>query len=182
MIITFIGTIGGGKTASAVYEAYKYHQLGYTVYSNIKLSFPSVSLTKEKFDDLVANDHQLQNAVLLLDEVHIWLDSRGSMKKKNRAITYFILQTRKRNIRMLCTTQHLHQVDKRLRDSVDILVFCRNMSNQTSTITNDQEVFIEQQYVYQWREDQKPKIKVIYINPLFQLYDTREIVSFTEVG
>lgn len=130
---------------------------------------------------MIRDREQLQNAVLLLDEMHIWIDSRSSMKQKNKAITYFILQTRKRNVRLLYTTQHLHQVDKRLRDTTDVIVFCRNISNRTSTV-RDKNVptYIINEFVYQWREDMKPKMKVIHANPVYDLYDTTEMVEWTD--
>lgn len=113
IIIAFVGTVGSGKTLSAVYEAYKYYKYkGYTVYSNIGLKFPHIKLNRKTLDALIKEKKGLQDAVLLMDEVHISVDSRSSMSKRNKAISYFVLQTRKRNVRLLYTTQHLHQVDK----------------------------------------------------------------------
>jgi hypothetical protein len=181
MIECFIGTVGSGKTLSAVYECYQYYKQGYTVYTNIELKFPHTKLTKRVFDVLVKEKKGLQDAVIFIDEAHIWLDSRSSMMKKNKVITYFILQTRKRNVRMLVTTQHLGQVDKRLRDTIDILVFCRNMTNQTSLVKDASiPVYILQEYVFQWRDDMTPRKRSLYANPVFPLYDTSEIVDFTD--
>lgn len=177
----FIGTVGGGKTLSMVYEAYKYYKYrGYTVYANFGLRFPHIKLTKEKFDELIGSPDGLQNAVVLIDECHIWLDSRSSMRKKNKMITYFILQTRKRNVRLLATTQHLHQVDKRLRDTVDILVFCKNVSNNTSLVSKEGQTWIQQEYLFQWKEMQRPMKHLLYGNPVFPLFDTTEVVSLAE--
>lgn len=163
------------------YEAYKYHLKGMTVYSNYHLNFPHIKLTKAVFDELLSDPVGLQDAVLCLDEIHIWIDSRSSMGKKNKIMTYFLLQTRKRNVRLLCTTQHLHQVDRRLRDTIDILVFCRNMTNKTSTVQDSsKDVYILQEYVFQWKDDARPRLKKLYANPIFSLFDTTEIVSFQE--
>lgn len=101
------------------------------------------------------------------------------MQKKNKTITYFILQTRKRNVRLLVSTQHLHQIDKRLRDTIDILVFCRNMSNKTSTITANKKTYIMQEYLFQWK-DAPPKNKMLYANPIFPLFNTEEIIDVRE--
>jgi hypothetical protein len=169
------------KTLSMVYEAYKYWKYHkYTVYSNIKLNFPHIRLTKKVFDRLVKEKVGLQNAVLLIDEIHIWLDSRSGMSKKNKSITYFILQTRKRNVRLLSTTQHLHQIDKRLRDSVDVLCFCKNISNKTSLVDSKLETYILLEYFFQWVENATPMKRMIYANPVFPLYDTTEIVDMDE--
>lgn len=162
------------------FEAYKYYRRGFTVYANYKLHFPYVRLDKKQFDKMVKNKEELRNAVLCIDEAHMWLDSRNSMRQKNIGISYFILQTRKRNVRLLCTTQHLHQVEKRLRDTVDILTFCRNLSIQTATVVKGVDVYIEQQSVYQWKDDMKPRVNILYANPVFKLFDTEEIIDLSE--
>lgn len=208
MIIAFIGTVGGGKTLSMTYEAFKYHNMctvcqhhalkhrdeercgvvgcdcphliRFQVYSNYHLAFPHTKLTKKVFDEIIQSPQGLTNAIVCLDEVHIWIDSRSGMQKKNKTITYFILQTRKRNVRLLVSTQHLHQIDKRLRDTIDILVFCRNMTNKTSTIQdNKKKVYIGQEYLFQWKES-PPKNKMLFANPVFALFNTEEIIDVTE--
>lgn len=188
MIILFIGQVGSGKTLSMTWEGWQYYTQGYQVYSNYSLTFPEfpgckkpILLTKKLFDTMIKEKHQLQNAVILLDEIHIWIDSRGSMEKKRKGITYFILQTRKRNVRLLATTQHPHQVDKRLRDSVDILSFCSNMSNKSSLVKDpNTKVMIMQQSVFQWREGMKPKVRVLHANPIYKLFDTKEMIDMGE--
>lgn len=181
MILAFVGTVGSGKTLSAVYECYQYYKrLGYTVYSNIGLNFPHVKLTRKVLDQLIKEKKGLQNAVLLMDEIHISVDSRSSMSKRNKAISYFILQTRKRNVRLLYTTQHLHQVDKRLRDTTDIICFCKNLSNKTSLVNNALHTYIMQEYLMQWKETAKPIQRQLYANPIFPLFDTTEIVDMED--
>ena len=163
------------------WEGFQYFRRGFKVYSNYGLKFPHTLLTKKVFDEMIKNKEQLQNAVLLLDEMHVWIDSRSSMKQKNKGITYFILQTRKRNVRLLYSTQHLHQVDKRLRDSTDVIVFCRNLSNKTSTVKSaDAPTYILLESVFQWREEMTPKKRILYANPVYPLYDTTEMIDWTD--
>lgn len=164
------------------YEAYKYYLRGHTVYSNYKLNFPYVPLTFGKLQKMIENREELQDAVLVLDELYIHIDSRNSMKKRNKIMSYFILQTRKRNVRLLYTTQHLAQVEKRLRDTTDIIVFNKNLSNQTSLVANDgsKPTYIKQEYLLQWADNPKPKTKIIYADPIFPLYDTREIIDMED--
>lgn len=182
MIIAYVGTVGGGKTCSAVYECYLYYRAGFKIYANIKLNFPHEPLTHKRLFEMIKNKEQLQDVVMLLDEIHIALDSRSSMKKRNRIMTYFLLQTRKRNVRLLYTSQHLHQCDKRLRDTTDIITFCKNISNKTSTVLSDpnEPCYISQEAIFQWREGAVPLVKVIHANPIYPLYDTREIVEFDD--
>lgn len=181
MIIAFLGTVGSGKTLSAVREAFQYYKMGHTVYANMGLSFPHVKLDKKTFDTLIENKEGLQDAVILIDEMHIWLDSRSSMKKKNRLLTYFILQTRKRNVRMLVTTQHMDQIDKRLRNTLDIIVYCKNVSNKTSLVTNARTI-IKQEFWQPYASDpnKPPQQRLILANPWFDKYDTKEMVDFDE--
>lgn len=181
MIEVFLGTVGSGKTLSMVYEGYKYYRRGLKIYANFKLNFPYEPLTYKRLNEMIQNKEQLQDAVLLLDEIHIAIDSRNSMSKKNKIISYFILQTRKRNVRLLYTTQHLHQVDRRLRDTTDILVMCDNMTNKTSLVnSNGKDIFIRQSYVLQWKNDARPRTKIIYANPVFPLFDTKEMIDFDD--
>lgn len=174
--------MGSGKTLSMVYEAYQYYKKGFKVFANFRLNFPYTRLTKRVFDAMVENKTQLTHCVVLIDEIHIWLDSRSSMQKKNKMITYWILMTRKASVRLLCTTQHLHQVDKRLRDTIDILVFCKNRSNKTSIVSGtDGDLWIEQEFVFQWAE-QPPQKRLLYGNPVYPMYDTTEMIDINDAS
>ena len=66
----------------------------------------------------------LKNVAIGIDEFHIFCDSRIAASKRNRLISYFALQTRKRNVSLYFTTQFLDQVDKRLRRLVDYRIMC----------------------------------------------------------
>lgn len=182
MILGFCGTVGSGKTLSMTEQAYRYHQQGLKIYANYGLSFEHEVLTKKRFNELIEDQEELQDCVILLDEIQIWLDSRASMGKKRRIITYFLLQTRKRNVRLLYTTQFFHQIDKRLRDVSDIVVYCTNMTDKSSLVNDDKQIYL-------MRESYRPaemgaldliKREVIHANPLFKLYDTRQMVSFLD--
>lgn len=178
MIIAFIGTVGSGKTLSAVYECYKYYRQGKRVFSNIHLKFPHIQLTFKRLMEMIRNKEELQDAVIFLDEVHIFIDARSSMKKRNKLVSYFILQTRKRNVRLLYTTQHLAQAEKRLRDTTDIICFCKNISDKTSLVNNPSTpLYIQQEYVMQWDEGVPPQRKIIIGNPVFPLYDTKQMID-----
>lgn len=159
-------------------EAYKYYLRGHRVFSNYRLSFPHTILTAKKLYSLIEEKDQLQDCVLLLDELHVWLDSRASMRKKQRIITYFILQTRKRSVRLLCSTQHFDQVDKRLRNTTDILVFCKNLSNKSSLVKGG--ITILEQEAFEQYGRGSPRREVYCANPYYGLFDTEEIIDFLE--
>jgi hypothetical protein len=132
-----IGNQGSGKTLFIVKEAYEYHKKGYKIYSNIHLKFPYEHI---KYEDIVSCKYE--NAVVLLDEIHLLLGSRTSMSKKNNAITSgFCSMLRKKNITLLGTTQRLGKVDKRLRNELTFLCQC------------DRYVFQNNKFVYKAYDD-----------------------------
>lgn len=166
MIIGFVGPRGSGKSASMVLEAYRWYQKGYTVFSNIDLSFEHQPYTAKMIENFASDKNPLSRAVVLIDEAHVLLDSRSSVTKRNKIISYFILQTRKRDVHVLYTTQSFHQIEKRLRDQSDMLISCKFNASSTmvqQTIT-DTATF-------------KVIKRVIDISPVFKLYDTNAIVD-----
>src|SRR5690606_23431888 len=116
MIIGINGDIGSGKTILAVYFAFKLKKKGYRIMSNVPITFPDG--TKSEPVD-VRNLDKLDHCVIILDEAHIFLDSRRSASKGNLTTSYFILQTRKRGIIFIYTAQLGSSVDKRLRNVQD---------------------------------------------------------------
>lgn len=123
MIVGFVGSMGSGKTLSLVREVYKYYQKGYTIYSNMNFSFPYEPLTIDKLEEFTNDEKPFYNCVIVLDEIHILLDSRRSMTRKNLMLSYFITQTRKQRVKMFYTTQRQSQIEKRLRENTDMVVF-----------------------------------------------------------
>lgn len=172
MIIGYIGTRGRGKTLSCVREAYEHQLKGYTVYANLKLSrkyFPNyVQLTGQMLIDYVQSETQFSKAFFILDEVHVYLDSRMGMSKKNVIISYFILQTRKRDVRIGYTTQFIDQVDKRLRHPTEVIIDCQNYNNDKSVI---------QRNVVWHKETGRTWLDSFRANDYFNYYDTNYIVN-----
>jgi DNA helicase HerA-like ATPase len=135
MIIVIDGNRGQGKTLTAVKEAYLFGLQGYTIYSNLELTFPNpnINVKPYKMSDMISyadTKSELVNSVVLMDEAHIVMDSRTSMTKRNITISYFLLQSRKRNVHIIMTTQFLHQVDKRIRSTADMFISCRYKKNK----------------------------------------------------
>lgn len=170
MIIGFIGSMGSGKTLTMVKYAFTYHKSGYKVYSNIKLRFPYDEYSLQGLLDLTENNKDLKKSVLLLDEAHIFIDSRNSVSKKNKIISYFLLQTRKKGCHLFYTTQRFHQIDKRLRDNTDILIKCYTKTTKkgekyTLNIINTfkDDCLVTKKYLYESKK-------------YYKLYDTYEVV------
>jgi len=124
-IISFEGPMGTSKSTTAVAIAYeKFRVLGRKVISNQHLSFPYSRFDIAYFLEHYA-DEELTNCVLLMDEFYQIADARASATKLNRLWTYFIVQTRKRDVDLFICTHHLDHIDKRNRRAVNIRGSCR---------------------------------------------------------
>lgn len=170
-IISFSGLMGSGKSLSMVREAVKYYAAGYKIYANFHLNIPYTHLTFDDLVSMVENEHYLKNCVILLDEVHIMLDSRGSMTKTSKLISFWLNFSRKNSILIMYTTQHLHQVDKRLRSGTDTFVFCEGIKY----VKNGKEYFI---VVNNISNGNVAKEEFFVGNKFFKYYDTNEVIAF----
>lgn len=125
MIVTFEGQMGSGKSTAAVAFAYEEHEVNdRRIISNVHLNFPSTKFSLEWFLEHLA-DHEMENCVLFLDEMYQIADSRSSGSKLNKVFTYFMVQTRKRDVDVYFCTHYLDHVDLRLRRSADMRNSCR---------------------------------------------------------
>ena len=171
MIIGFIGNIGSGKTLSMVKKAYEQYKRGKTIYSNFKLNFPFKEINHETLINMKNSNTDLKNSVVLIDEAHIYLDSRRSASKINVILSYFILQSRKKSCDIYYTTQFIGQVDKRLRDTTHAIILCKTRKiRENLSITLN---IIELRKV----EGSDFRFSSFRSNPYFALYNTEEIIS-----
>lgn len=117
------GDIGSGKSLLCCYFAMVGHSMDKTIYSNLHFKFPYQKLLLEELVDLKTGEIilDLQDAVVIIDEAYLWLESRLSTSKRNRIISYFLLQSRKRNLDVFLVAHSPHQLDKRARQNCDIL-------------------------------------------------------------
>lgn len=172
MIIAITGSMGSGKTLLATIFAHKYFSEGSTVYANYGLSFKHEPL---RMEDISNCDFDFNNALLVIDEIHLFMDSRQSMTKNSRIISYFITQSRKRNLILVYTTQQSGQVDKRLRSNTDYFIKCENLSPPNAK----KDVYIR------WTINDMEQHKMSFIfkaDPYFELYDTHQVVDFTKMN
>ena len=173
MICGFIGDVGSGKTASMINEAYYLHvTTGKKVISNLHLNFDHEYITLEDFLTMVDNKEGLQDCILLLDELHIWMDSRTSMSKRNRAVSYFGLQTRKVSVDLFYTTQYINQVDLRIRNLTNVLIECYTSKSKVNNENYTLNV------IHVRRTNKTSTLKHIFkTSNVYNLYDTNEIIS-----
>lgn len=171
MIAGYIGNLGSGKTLSMVRELVKLSKRGYTIYSNFELSFQHEPLDFDELFIMAQEQTPMDNVVIAIDEIHILLDSRSGMANTNKVVTFWLNQTRKMNVKLFYTTQHLHQIDKRLRSATNFFVFCDGFH----ITKNGTEYFI----CYNEITDGDYYQKDMYIgNDFFKYYDTRQVIKF----
>jgi len=112
-----IGQQGDGKTliiTKLVTDNYDGTRPIFSNYTLLKL--PYTHITLNSLLDMLDNDsHALDNSIILLDEIHIYLDSLDFMRSNNRRLQVFFSQLRKRNILLFATTQYIMNVDVRIR-------------------------------------------------------------------
>ena len=126
-VIAFLGKQGSGKTLSMIREALISYCNKMTIYSNLKL----IGIKYEPIDlnwfmGYLLEKKELRNVCVLIDELQLYADCRSPKSKINRVLGYFALQTRKRNVKFLFTTQYFENVDRRIRRCVmdDVIVRC----------------------------------------------------------
>lgn len=116
MLIGFQGNMGAGKTLSqSIFAEYLSKMTGAPLYANYSLQ-ESIPVTK------MSQLWDLDFAILCIDEIWINMDAR--LWKDNVTLTRFINQSRKKRLIVLYTTQHIRQVEMRVRNATDILILC----------------------------------------------------------
>jgi hypothetical protein len=167
MLTGITGGMGSGKTLIMTLLGYLEFLSGKSVQANYHLHFPFSYLNLNTIMEQIKNQTQLQNIVLLIDEIHIAFDARTSMSGRNRFGSYFVLQTRKRDVQLYFTTQSIWQVDIRIRENLDRMINCRNYAPNCFEYE-----IIDYRY-------ESPVVKKITMNgsKIYNLYDTNEIID-----
>lgn len=193
MIIGFIGQRGSGKTLSMTIEAYKKYKQGYKIYSNYHLNFPYTPYNVDDLMSFAESGMYFGNSVFLIDEIHIWFDSRASGKKRNIIFSYFINQSSKNDIDIYYTSQFSRQVEIRMRLNTEIVVesACRTIiwknKNDKPIVRenyrqkpNDYKTiaYITNKIVkFSDTGEDKFTMRVYKANKYFHLYDTRQVIK-----
>jgi len=160
MLVGCVGKMGAGKTLSAsILGLYVHKFTGLPLYSNYDLQ----GATRIRS---MADIWALDSAILLWDELWLTMDSR--LWENNVALTRFINQTRKKSLLIIYTSQHINQVELRVRKATDVLIYCRR------TPAGHWLQFIDYQYLQMGKR---------YLLPLenakkfYGVYDTFEVLE-----
>lgn len=157
-LVLIDGRIGNGKT---LYLVYKATRLQKPIYSNFLLDLPNFhALHIYDFPDLPYNIN------VFIDEGYVLSDSRSSMSKLNKYMSYIYNQSRKKGMNIFITTQLASAIDFRFRDQATHTVRCiKRKSGFIYRIKNQTNGIIRRKFL--------SNEKAI---PYFKIYDTLEIV------
>jgi DNA polymerase III delta prime subunit len=152
--------------------AKKYHEEGRTIYSNYHLkNVPYKSMTLKEMAEL---PDELTNAVVLMDELHVGVDSYDFMKSSSKAFYTFATQLRKRKVNWYYTTQIFTQVAKRIRMQTDYLI----------TMENTKKEHLFKVHIYDRRKVEGANDPINQFtfdgSDYFDDYDTDEVIQFGE--
>ena len=173
-----IGRQGSGKTAfitKLLVDNYTSDKKVYSNYSLFGINYEKITFDNKRNKNstdilkvICDNPDYFNNSIMLLDEIHIYFDSRDFMKQNNRVIQNFFSQLRKRNILLLATTQYILHLDIRTRRQA-LAVF--QMINLKDGIFRVEVNEIDGYYT------NFIKTELVNLNDYFKYYDTNELIE-----
>lgn len=177
-----VGDRGSGKTLTMARTCIEMLQKGRTIYTNFHLNKNSINKKYHNKINLLDNeffknykDMQLYNCCVFIDEVYVYIDSRSSMSKRNRIWSYFINQTRKRDVDLYFTTQFFRQVEIRLRMNTEFFILPTCLTDrQTGKTIIVNKILANRDILILIKEER------FIANDYFNIYDTDEIITFEE--
>jgi len=130
MIVMITGDLGSGKTCMLTRYGCKASMV-----KDLCSNYHYNNVPYDKFDmvDLYVNKPDLKNFMICADELYTFMDCRTSMSKRNRLESYFVLQTRKKNVDLYFTAQYSELVDSRLIKFVSIWIKMENIWLKSKT-------------------------------------------------
>jgi hypothetical protein len=189
-IVNFEGKMGSGKTLSCTAFAFMEFLGGRKIVANYNLNFIKYMIdnsggelkTKEDVEKLGYKipqifdieyfiehlaDKEIYESLIIFDEAYLYMDSRGSGgSRMNKLFTWFVNQTRKRDVDLYICTQHKDQLDKRLLRACTLRVLC--MMDEKRHIVKNKLINMrsgDKNYLY------------IYAPDWWELYDTKEVID-----
>jgi hypothetical protein len=175
MIVGIEGGLGSGKTILMTRYLVKDFKSGHRIYSNYGLKQIDYELIDlSKILDMHKDGFNLSDCSLGIDEITVFADCRKSGSKLNRVISYFILQSRKRNVDIYFTTQNLNMVDFRLLDYMDFQILCEKVHNKVGLEVEGYAKYT----VFDLRDIRNITIKkfVLKLTNYYQFYYTNEVI------
>lgn len=148
MIYGILGRMRSGKGILATKFAHEHWLRGYTIISNMTMFFngkdkaqTSITLNLDVLEDAMQKEKPLgaiyntQKVCLLLDELMILMDSRASMSKENKGLSYLAAQSAKMGVEIIYTSQLNTGVDTRMRTFAHSLTQCNKLKITIPNLT-----------------------------------------------
>jgi hypothetical protein len=117
MLISVNGGLGSGK--SLFLTIYAIHTK-----KPVVANFQLFDIEYENLDIYKLIKGGYSDCVILIDEVYQYLDSRNSMNELNKLFSYFLFQSRKKNIELFICAQIRGTIDVRFRKLTDYVIHC----------------------------------------------------------
>jgi hypothetical protein len=142
----------------------------YTIYNRQKGVLQTINI----YDDYVNctgliprnNMDYFINSIILIDEIHIWLDAYNFYKKDDVTISAFFSQLRKRNILLLATTQYLLNLNIRVRRQLSYVLDMSKKGKIFQCVTSEVDGYY-QSVISTTNFD---------LREYYKYYDTKEII------
>lgn len=112
-----VGDVGSGKTLLQTYFAI---QESRPVYSNYPINIPNYN----KLEPIVLTE--LNDALVVIDEMFVWLNSRVSSAKLHEFLSAMLFQMRKSSVDYIGTAQLFRTIDVNFREMCDYVIQARN--------------------------------------------------------
>ena len=180
MIHLVLGKQGEGKTIYLCKVAFDFYKKGKTVYSNIALNFPYEKLN---YQDII--DCKLKDGVVILDEIHLLLPARMSMRKININICDgFLSMCRKKQLDVYGSTQLSRKVDVRFREESDYIYVCEKLAllnkklvkiMHNQNLEKEIDIYIKLDITETYSGNMITKS--FKANKYFDMYNTKEIIK-----
>lgn len=191
--------MNSGKTLYMTFKLFQDYLNGRTIFTNYDLYFPKIEgagkiyrINKDTLINWGAQGEILNNASFGLDEFWVWMDSRRA--QENTTGTFFFLQSSKNDAQIYLTTQHNHQIDRRIRENLHKITQCSRcvkIDGKYYSLNEEQrfltENLVKKLYIkaQEFKRVNKGFITEIQAGPkyyikadkVFELYNTRQIIK-----
>lgn len=164
MLVSIFGDIGSGKTLLLTSIAYLNQDSGKKIVANYVLK----GIEYEEFDFYKMAKSEYDNAIILIDEAYIYIDSRNYTQSSNKLFSYALFQSRKKTVELYLTMQLFRTIDVRFRMMSSYVINCEQ---------------IEEGFEYTLMNPKIPDVSIIsvlnYENALmfYEMYNTNEVIA-----